>query len=226
MPTSAGDDDRCANSGENRGEPVPTRRTEAHTSRSQPRSTGRPPIRPENCSAQPLDFHRSPNAGLRSHLRHPRGCVSRLSRTLLPARSGEEGGGRRFAGTAVAGRCTGRVGSKTVASIDFTRAARSSPRFRRNVDELRGRRARAGGVPAHHGGQAIGEWLRRDGQTVRNVHRVLKVDGYVSDGFRPAGPGVPADQERVRDLLSKEGVTISARGRASKRQRFHYKDWH
>ena len=35
----------------------------AHTSRSQPRSTGPRPIRPENSSAQPLDFHRSPRAG-------------------------------------------------------------------------------------------------------------------------------------------------------------------
>jgi hypothetical protein len=61
---------------------------------------------------------------------------------------------------------------------------------------------------------------------VPHVYRVRKVDGYVSDGFRPAGPGVPADQERVRDVLRKEGVSINARGRASKRQRFHYDDWH
>lgn len=60
---------------------------------------------------------------------------------------------------------------------------------------------------------------------VPHVYRVLTVKGYVADGFRPAGPGVPADEERVRDVLRKEGVTIDARGRASKHQRFHFEDW-
>jgi alkylated DNA nucleotide flippase Atl1 len=113
-----------------------------------------------------------------------------------------------------------------VASIDFARAAAFIAAVPKGRWTTYGDAARPGGVPAHHGGQAIGEWRRREGHIVRNVYRVLTVDGYVSDGFRPAGPGVPADQERVRDLLRKEGVTISARGRASKRQRFHYDDWH
>ena len=85
--------------------------------------------------------------------------------------------------------------------------------------------AKAGGVPAQDGGQAIGEWLRREGHTVLNVYRVLTVKGYVADGFRPAGPGVPADRKRVRDVLRKEGVTIDPRGRASKLQRFRVEDW-
>ena len=59
---------------------------------------------------------------------------------------------------------------------------------------------------------------------MRNVYRVLTVEGYVADGFRPAGPGVPADRERVRDVLRKEGV-INARGCASQLQRFHFEDW-
>jgi alkylated DNA nucleotide flippase Atl1 len=112
-----------------------------------------------------------------------------------------------------------------MASIDFKRAAA----FIAAVPEGRwttyGDAAKAGGVPAQHGGQAIGEWLRRDGDTVPHVHRVLTVKGYVSDGFRPAGPGVPADKNRVRDMLRNEGVTIDAHGRASKHQRFRFEDW-
>ena len=112
-----------------------------------------------------------------------------------------------------------------MASIDFRRAAA----FIAAVPEGRwtsyGDAAKAGGVPAQDGGQAIGEWLRREGDTVPYVYRVLTVKGYVADGFRPAGPVVPADEERVRDVLRKEGVTIDARGRASKPQRFHFEDW-
>jgi alkylated DNA nucleotide flippase Atl1 len=112
-----------------------------------------------------------------------------------------------------------------VASIDFTRAGA----FIAAVPEGRwttyGDVSRAAGVPARNGGQAIGEWLRREGDSVPHVYRVLTVNGYVADGFRPAGPSVPPDDERVRDVLSKEGVTIDARGRASKHQRFHFEDW-
>jgi alkylated DNA nucleotide flippase Atl1 len=112
-----------------------------------------------------------------------------------------------------------------VTSIDFRRAAA----FIAAVPEGRwttyGDAAKAGGVPAQDGGLAIGDWLRREGDTLPHVYRVLTVKGYVADGFRPAGPGVPADEERVRDVLRTEGVTIDARGRASTHQRFHFEDW-
>jgi hypothetical protein len=55
-----------------------------------------------------------------------------------------------------------------------------------------------------NGGQAIGEWLRREGHTVPNVYRVLKVDGYVSDGFRPAGPGVPATKNAFATCFARK----------------------
>jgi alkylated DNA nucleotide flippase Atl1 len=112
-----------------------------------------------------------------------------------------------------------------VASIDFRRAAVFIAAVPEGNWTTYGDAAKAGGVPAQDGGQAIGEWLRREGKTVPHVYRVLTVKGYVADGFRPAGPGVPADQARVRDVLRKEGVTIDARGRASKHQRFHFEDW-
>jgi len=54
---------------------------------------------------------------------------------------------------------------------------------------------------------------------------ILKVDGFVANGFRPAGPGVPADEARVRDVLRNEGVAIDAQGRASEHQRFRLEDW-
>ena len=75
------------------------------------------------------------------------------------------------------------------------------------------------------GAQAIGDWLRREGDRVPNVYRVLTVDGVVPDGFRPAGPGVPRDAANVREILKREGVTIDAQGRASQRQRFTVADW-
>jgi alkylated DNA nucleotide flippase Atl1 len=75
------------------------------------------------------------------------------------------------------------------------------------------------------GAQAVGEWLRRNGDHVPGVYRVLRVDGHVSDGFRPAGPGVPANSERVREVLRAEGVHINDRGQAAARQRFTVADW-
>ncbi len=75
------------------------------------------------------------------------------------------------------------------------------------------------------GAQAVGDWLRREGHRVPNVYRVLNVEGQVPDGFKPAGPGVPADDTTVRQILRQEGVKIDARGRASARQQFTVVDW-
>lgn len=75
------------------------------------------------------------------------------------------------------------------------------------------------------GVQAVGDWLRRRGDEVDHVYRVLRVDGHVPDAFRPAGAGIPSDAEHVRDLLRREGVAIDDRGRASPRQRFTVAEW-
>lgn len=73
--------------------------------------------------------------------------------------------------------------------------------------------------------QAIGGWLRRDGDKLPHVYRVLTIDGFVPEGFRPAGPGVPRDAYHVRELLKSEGVRVDADGRAASDQRFRASDW-
>jgi alkylated DNA nucleotide flippase Atl1 len=83
--------------------------------------------------------------------------------------------------------------------------------------------AAAAGNP--QGAQAVGDWLRRRGDEVPHVYRVLRVDGFVPDAFRPAGPGVPADSAMVRATLTEEGVRIDRRGRAAPHQRFTVADW-
>jgi hypothetical protein len=60
---------------------------------------------------------------------------------------------------------------------------------------------------------------------VPHVYRVLRVDGFVPEAFRPAGPGVPVSAERVRELLRSEGVAIDPSGRASPTQRFTAEHW-
>lgn len=75
------------------------------------------------------------------------------------------------------------------------------------------------------GAQAIGEWLRRRGHEVPHVHRVIRSSGYVADGFRAGGPGVPSNALAARDLLETEGVRFDVRGRANPDQRFRPNDW-
>jgi alkylated DNA nucleotide flippase Atl1 len=74
--------------------------------------------------------------------------------------------------------------------------------------------------------QAIGTWLRRDGDEVLNVHRVIHSSGLVAEAFTPAGPDIPADAAHVRDRLRREGVRIDDRGRASGAQCFTVAHWH
>lgn len=109
------------------------------------------------------------------------------------------------------------------ARIDFARAAA----FVAAVPEGRWTAyrdvAEAGGSP--RGAQAVGDWLRRRGDEVPHVYRVLNVEGLVPETFRPAGPGVPKDASNVREVLRQEGVFIDARGRASQSQRFTVSDW-
>ena len=42
-----------------------------------------------------------------------------------------------------------------------------------------------------------------------NVHRVLNSRGEISDGWKPAGPGVPATPHAVEELLRSEGVRFT-----------------
>lgn len=113
-----------------------------------------------------------------------------------------------------------------MARIDLTRAAAFIADVPDGMWTSYGDVAMAGGARRpQDGAQAVGGWLRRKGDRVPYVYRVLNVEGFVADGFRPAGPGVPADGARVRDVLRREGVAIDARGRASEHQRFRFEDW-
>ena len=111
-----------------------------------------------------------------------------------------------------------------VPSIDKNRAAAFIGAVPRGRWTSYGDVARAGGSPK--GAQAVGGWLRREGDQLPHVYRVLLADGFVADGFRPAGRGVPKDSERVRDILKEEGVVIDDEGRADSHQRFRFEDWH
>src|SRR3954447_617077 len=75
------------------------------------------------------------------------------------------------------------------------------------------------------GAQAVGQWLRRNGDKITNVYRVLTVDGYVAEGFVAAGPDVPAGEIAVRAVLREEGVQIDQQGCAAASQRFRAEDW-
>jgi methylated-DNA-[protein]-cysteine S-methyltransferase len=110
-----------------------------------------------------------------------------------------------------------------VASIDFRRAQAFVAAVPRGRWTAYKDVAEAAGSP--RGAQAIGDWLRRNGDQVPHVYRVLNVEGFVPEGFRPAGPGVPANAATVREVLRAEGVSIDGRGRAAAHQRFTAGDW-
>lgn len=116
-----------------------------------------------------------------------------------------------------------RVALGAVTALDFERARtfiEAVPKGRWTAyKDVAG----AGGNP--RGAQAIGDWLRRRGDDVPHVHRVLSVQGAVADSFRPAGPGVASDSAAARALLEQEGVAIDSRGRASQHQCFTHEDW-
>lgn len=75
------------------------------------------------------------------------------------------------------------------------------------------------------GAQPVGNWCRRNGDQIPNVHRVIRSSGFVAEGFAPAGPGVPANATCVRDRLRREGVRIDDTGRANPAQRFTADEW-
>lgn len=110
-----------------------------------------------------------------------------------------------------------------MAPIDFLRAAAFVGSVPRGQWTSYGDVAAAAGSP--QGAQAVGQWLRRNGDKVPNVHRVLTADGYVADGFVPAGPGVPDGEIEVRQALRDEGVRLDPQGRAAPSQPFRPDDW-
>jgi alkylated DNA nucleotide flippase Atl1 len=73
--------------------------------------------------------------------------------------------------------------------------------------------------------QHIGNWLRDGGAGDRNVHRVIRSDRRISDGYRGATDGVPADVLRAYETLVAEGVRFDGSGRAVLRQYFRFADW-
>ncbi len=75
------------------------------------------------------------------------------------------------------------------------------------------------------GAQAVGNWLRREGYSIKLDHRVLTVDGRMPETFRSAGADAPADPEGLRARLRSEGVVIDGHARAAQRQRFSATDW-
>lgn len=66
----------------------------------------------------------------------------------------------------------------------------------------------AAGSP--NGAQAVGQWLRRNGDKVPHVWRVLTVDGTVADGFVSAGPDIPDGEVQVREMLEQEACRSAA----------------
>jgi len=72
-------------------------------------------------------------------------------------------------------------------------------------------------------GQPVAAWLGSKGHLVPHVHRVLNSRGEISDGWKPAGPGLPATPQAVEELLRAEGVRFPD-GRADPSQRWRPRD--
>jgi hypothetical protein len=89
------------------------------------------------------------------------------------------------------------------------------------VDVVR-RGGEAGGSP--RGAQAVGQRVRRHGDEIDGVHRVLSRDGRVADAWVPAGPGLPSGPVGVRDRLEREGLPFDG-DRAADTERFTVQDW-
>jgi alkylated DNA nucleotide flippase Atl1 len=82
--------------------------------------------------------------------------------------------------------------------------------------------AKAGGSP--RGAQAVGQRVRRHGDEIDGVHRVLSRDGRVADAWVPARPGLPSGPVGVRDRLEREGLPFDG-DRAADTERFTVQDW-
>src|SRR3954447_18320076 len=69
---------------------------------------------------------------------------------------------------------------------------------------------------AAHG---VVSWIGSRGHELANVHRVLNSRGEINAGWRPAGPGLPANATEVARLLKDESVRFTD-GRAESSQRW------
>jgi predicted RNase H-like nuclease/alkylated DNA nucleotide flippase Atl1 len=67
--------------------------------------------------------------------------------------------------------------------------------------------------------QGIAAWIGAHGHELRNVHRVLNASGEINAGWKPAGPGLPANATEVEAKLRSEGIRF-ANGRADLEQRW------
>ena len=65
------------------------------------------------------------------------------------------------------------------------------------------------GGRASNAAQGIVSWIGSNGHRLHAVHRVLNKDGEIDVGWKPAGPGLPANAAEVRKLLESEGLRFS-----------------
>jgi alkylated DNA nucleotide flippase Atl1 len=79
------------------------------------------------------------------------------------------------------------------------------------------------GGRASSAAQGVVSWIGAHGDRLANVHRVLNADGEVNAGWKPAGPGLPANATDVEQLLEHEGVRF-VDGRADPSQRWRPSD--
>lgn len=54
--------------------------------------------------------------------------------------------------------------------------------------------------------QGIVSWIGSKGHLLSHVYRVLNATGHINAAWTPAGPGLPADAQAVRELLEAEGL--------------------
>jgi alkylated DNA nucleotide flippase Atl1 len=62
------------------------------------------------------------------------------------------------------------------------------------------------GGRATNAAQGVVSWIGKSGHELSHVYRVLNTRGEVNEGWKPAGPGLPANAREVRSLLESEGV--------------------
>lgn len=108
------------------------------------------------------------------------------------------------------------------AKLDFATARAFIESVPRGRWTSYGEVAAAAGAP--RGAMAVGEWLRKTGESIPGVWRVLRTNGEVSEGWGPANPDLPKTPTDVQALLQDEGVVLQ-NGRAHVGQIWRAADW-
>jgi alkylated DNA nucleotide flippase Atl1 len=124
-----------------------------------------------------------------------------------------DGSGWRNAGIAPHGRIAG-----TSPKLDLAAAAEFLATVPTGMWTSYGDVAVAAGR-SPNAAQGIAAWIGARGHQLSNVHRVLNASGQISPGWKPAGPGLPADAAQVEAKLRSEGIRF-VRGHADHRQRW------